>query len=124
MARIEQIDKSHKGKTIYLHGTGNARNRAGKTPLLEALVVKVNPKSVVLMTGEREIKVNRQGHSQYNFGYHMYESIDDFKAEQLKQTIHTKFDHYCRHEVDTETTLKIAEILGVDLNIENYLKEQ
>ncbi|MDK9793735.1 hypothetical protein [Vibrio sp. D431a] len=125
MAAIKMLEKKvHEGTEIYIQGKDNARNRGGITPLRKIFVKKVNPKTVILVDNEgKELKLSHTGQGGANFNYAMYASLEDFKAHLCRKLIQDKFDFYNRDKVSTETVLKIAELLEIDLNITEYVKD-
>lgn len=118
--KIHELTKAHQGKTIFVRGSENNRLRNGITPLEKATVVKVMTKNTVLKIGTREVTVRLNGTTEHHYNYDMYETLDDFKAEQCLSKIRDAVIY--GRGIDASKVIQAAEILGIDFDIERLLK--
>ncbi len=119
--QIDKLEKKHEGTYIYLFGYGNVA-KEHKNRLIKVLVKKVNRVHVTLMDGDEEIKVTRQGRGEANYDFNMYERASHFQAELAKPIIAKAIIERNKGYTE-EQILSVMEILGLDVNLEKYLRE-
>lgn len=113
-----QFDKASTGKTIYLLGRDNAKKRNGVNPLLLGKITKVSPQKVTIITDSgRVLTLSHAGSGNCSFNYDIFLSVEDYQAQKAKDKIREQFEHHNKDNVDTDTTLKIAELLGIKIAV-------
>lgn len=118
--KIRELTKAHQGKTIFVRGSDNNRQRGGITPLEQAEVVKVMTKNMVLKIGNREVTLRTNGTTANHYNYHMYETLENFKAEECLSKIRDAVTY--GKGIDAIKVIQAAELLGIEIDIDRFLK--
>lgn len=127
MKKIEYVEKSLTGRTVWLRGRGNNARRQGITPLLEATVVKVNPKTVVLDIVGRHEKIDRSGEclGDVNASFEIFLSREDAIAARQAGEARIKIQEALRwnQSLEPDVILEFAAKLGIELSPEPHAED-
>ena len=119
MSTIEEITPEMKGSTIFLRGTQNLATRCGVTPLKEAVIIKVNPKSVLLKINQEDEKITKYGKCipSCNAGYKMYSTREYahlvLAADKMKFKIMDTLSGHGGEIPDPVNVMNAAKALGL-----------
>ena len=119
MSQVDEITPEMKGNTLFLRGKNNLAKRGGITPLKEAVIVKVNPKSVIVNIEVAEVKITKNGSClpSWNAGYDMYTTREyadlALEAEKIKFKIIDALNGLKHNKIEPGKVIDAAKALGL-----------